>query len=190
MASKNLPAEALAEWRRVVPPLAGIVETVRANLATIAVCLTATTQEEVPMPRVCTICTHAERDAIDRALIEAAPMRRIAAEHSLAETSVRRHSARHLPTTLVLAAEAGEVMRAGSLLERARAANAEAWEVLNMAKQAENPGAVLQALDRIAKLLLVEGQFLATEGPADRYMVMTWEDPEPTPCKKCGYLEP
>ena len=58
------------------------------------------------MPRVCTICTHAERDAIDRALIEAAPMRRIAAKHSLAETSVRRHAARHLPAMLVLAAEA------------------------------------------------------------------------------------
>jgi predicted Zn-ribbon and HTH transcriptional regulator len=141
------------------------------------------------MPRVCTICTHAERDAIDRALIESTPKRRIAAQHGLVESAVRRHAEKHLPGVLVLA-EAGEVMRAGSLLERARAANAEAWEVLNMAKQAENPGAVLQALDRIAKLLLVEGQFLATEGPEDRYMVMTWEDPEPTPCKKCGYLEP
>ena len=142
------------------------------------------------MPRACTVCTRAERDAIDRALVEATPKRRIAAQHGLVESAVRRHAEKHLPGVMVLAAEAGEVMRAGSLLERARAANAEAWEVLNMAKQAENPGAVLQALDRIAKLLLVEGQFLATEGPADRYMVMTWEDPEPTPCKKCGYLEP
>ena len=44
MASKNLPAEALGEWRRVMPRLAGIVETVRANLATIAVSPAATTQ--------------------------------------------------------------------------------------------------------------------------------------------------
>jgi len=142
------------------------------------------------MPRACTVCTRAERDAIDRALVEATPKRRIAAQHGLVESAVRRHAEKHLPGVMVLAAEAGEVMRAGSLLERARAANAEAWEVLTMAKQAENPGAVLQALDRIAKLLLVEGQFLATEGPEDRYMVMKWEDPEPTPCKKCGYLEP
>ena len=42
-ASKNLRAEALAEWRRMVPPLAGIVETVRANPATIAVSQAATT---------------------------------------------------------------------------------------------------------------------------------------------------
>jgi len=44
-ARKNIPAEALSEWRRVVPPLAGIVETARANLATIAVSSTATTPE-------------------------------------------------------------------------------------------------------------------------------------------------
>ena len=48
MASKNLPAEALAEWRRVVPPLAGIVETVRANLATIAMSSTVTNQKGGP----------------------------------------------------------------------------------------------------------------------------------------------
>ena len=66
----------------------------------------------------------------------------------------------------------------GSLLERARAANAEAWAVLEMAKRVSNPGAVLQALDRIAKLLLVEGQFLATEGPADKTLAISWEEPE------------
>jgi len=96
------------------------------------------------MPRACTICTHAERDAIDRALVEAAPMRRIAAEHSLAETSVRRHAARHLPTTLVLAAEAGDVMRADDRLGEARRLHGEA---LVAAKASGHLGATLQAID-------------------------------------------
>ena len=52
-----------------MPPLVGIVETVRANLTTIAVSPTALNQKEILMPRVCTICTHAERDAIDRVLV-------------------------------------------------------------------------------------------------------------------------
>jgi len=42
-------------WMKMVPTLAGIVGTVRANLATIAVSPTATIQEEILMPRVCTI---------------------------------------------------------------------------------------------------------------------------------------
>jgi hypothetical protein len=139
------------------------------------------------MPRACTVCTHAERDAIDRALVEAVPKQRIATAHGLSETSMRWHAKHHLPGVLVLAAAARAVDFGGSLLERARAANAEAWEVLNMAKQAENPGAVLQALDRVAKLLLVEGQFLATEGPADRELVISWEEPEAGPCARCGH---
>ena len=143
------------------------------------------------MPRVCTICTHAERDAIDRALIEAAPMRRIAAEHSLAETSVRRHAARHLPTTLVLAAEAGEVMRADDLLGEARRLHREALEALAAAKASGHLGATLQAIDRAQRsVALLAGLFDRLPEIHDRELVMRWEDPEDSPCKKCWFLEP
>ena len=139
------------------------------------------------MPRACTICTHAERDAIDRALIESTPKRRIAAQHGLEESAVRRHAEKHLPGVLVLAAEAGEGMRADSLLERARWAHAQAVDVLEQAREAKSPGGMLQALDRVAKLLLVEGQFLAQEGPTDRELVISWEEPEAAPCARCGH---
>ena len=143
------------------------------------------------MPRVCTICTHAERDAIDRALIEAAPMRRIAAKHSLAETSVRRHAARHLPTTLVLAAEAGEVMRADDLLGEARRLHRETLEALEAAKASGHLGATLQAIDRAQRsVALLAGLFDRLPEIHDRELVMRWEDPEARPCKKCGYEEP
>jgi predicted metal-dependent HD superfamily phosphohydrolase len=139
------------------------------------------------MPRACSVCTHAERDAIDRALIEAAPMRRIAAQHALAETSVRRHAERHLPATLVLAAEAGEGMRADSLLERARWAHAQAVDVLEQAREANSPAGMLQALDRVGRLLVIEGAFLAQEGPTDRELTISWEAAEAAPCARCGH---
>jgi hypothetical protein len=56
------------------------------------------------MPRVCTVCTHAERDAIDRALVEGPPKQQIAAAHGLSETPVRWHAKKHLPGVLLLAA--------------------------------------------------------------------------------------
>lgn len=49
------------------------------------------------MPRPCTVCTHDEREAIDRALAAGEPFRRIAAQHSgTSEASLRRHKAQHL----------------------------------------------------------------------------------------------
>ena len=140
------------------------------------------------MPRACTVCTHADRDAIDRALVEAAPMRRIAAEHSLAETSMRRHAARHLPTTLVLAAEAAEVMRADDLLGEERRLHREALEA---AKASGHLGATLQAIDRAQRsVALLAGLFDRLPEIHDWELVMRWEEPEVSPCKKCGYEEP
>ncbi len=43
------------------------------------------------MPRVCTVCSHERRAAIDRALVEGRPIRRIAAEFGVAESSLHRH---------------------------------------------------------------------------------------------------
>lgn len=107
------------------------------------------------MPRACSVCTHSSRDAIDRALVESAPMRRIAAEHGLAETSVRRHAERHLSSTLVLAAEAAEVTRADGLLAEARRLHGEAVGALEAAKAAGNLGAVLQAIDRAQRSVVL-----------------------------------
>lgn len=73
------------------------------------------------MPRACSICTHHKRDAIDQALLNREPYRRISARFSLSEASVRRHRAGHLPPTLTQAREAQEVARADSLLDQVKA---------------------------------------------------------------------
>ena len=129
------------------------------------------------MSLVCFACVHEQRAQIDVDLAAGKTLREIVGKYGGTKSAIQRHKA-HI-ASVVQAARAGLVVEiGGSLLERARAANAEAWAVLQAAKDLENHGAVLQALDRIAKLLLVEGQFLATEGPADKTLTISWEEPE------------
>jgi methylthioribose-1-phosphate isomerase len=103
------------------------------------------------MPRVCTICSHVQRDAIERALVESAPKRRIAAGFGVTEQALRRHEERHLPNTLTRASEVREVIRADDLLGLARRLRAEPLDVLERAKAADNLGGVLQAIDQLQK---------------------------------------
>ena len=103
------------------------------------------------MSRACSICTHPERDAIDRALVAATPKRRVAAECGVNEASVRRHAARHLPGALVKASVVEEVARADDLLGLAHRLQHEALAVLEQAKADGNLAGVLQAIDRLQK---------------------------------------
>jgi len=68
------------------------------------------------MPRRCTVCDHPNREAIDTALVRDESNRRIAAQFSLSESSVRRHKAKHLPKALVKAQGATEATRATDLM--------------------------------------------------------------------------
>lgn len=129
------------------------------------------------MARTCTACHHEQRAAIDDALLRGTPNRRIAAQYGLTETSLRRHKD-HVSSAVLAIAKQEAYDESASLLERARWANGQAMWVLEQARQADNLGAVLQALDRVAKLLLVEGQFLSVEGPADKTLAISWEEPE------------
>ena len=82
------------------------------------------------MPRQCSICAHDERAHIDQALVSGDSNRRIAAQFGVAESSVRRHKDSHLPQSIVKAAEAAEVLKAESLLDRLRFLNSETAAIL------------------------------------------------------------
>jgi|SRR5690625_21162 len=56
--------------------------------------------------RPCTVCEHAERSEIDKALVRGRPYRRIAKEFGLSEAAVRRHANNHVPKLLEDAREA------------------------------------------------------------------------------------
>lgn len=73
------------------------------------------------MPRVCTVCTHADRELVDAALVQGRPSKRaIAAHFGVTPGSLGRHAKDHLPELLAKAHEAAEVVRADDLLERLR----------------------------------------------------------------------
>jgi len=72
------------------------------------------------MARTCTVCTHAERAAIDRALVAGEPKRRIAAHFGLTEQALRRHRADHVAEELAAAKQAEDAAAADDLLAQVR----------------------------------------------------------------------
>ncbi len=94
------------------------------------------------MPRICTVCTHPERAAIDTALIAGEPVSTIAARYCtidgrpLGRMSVQRHKDDHLAATLAKAHEAGEVAHADDLLQQVRQLRGKAISILLTAEKA------------------------------------------------------
>jgi hypothetical protein len=59
------------------------------------------------MPRVCSICTHVDRLAIETALGSGTPLRTIAARWSVSKTALLRHRGRHMCSPQTQAEQAG-----------------------------------------------------------------------------------
>ena len=98
------------------------------------------------MPRICRVCTHNERDAIDQALIEGKSLAAIAALYRVSEDSVGRHKAKHLPSFLVKAQEVAEVTQADDLLAQARDLQERALAILEKSEVAGDHRTALQAI--------------------------------------------
>ena len=112
------------------------------------------------MPRACTICTHPGLEAINRALVEGTPNRRIASHYDVTERAVRNHKANHLPTKLIMAQAAEEVAQADDLLEQVRDLQARTLAILEAAEGSREHRTALAAirearsnLELLAKLL-------------------------------------
>lgn len=110
------------------------------------------------MPRRCSICDHADRAEIDRALVRGTPKRRIAAHHRLSETAVRRHADRHVPKLLARAAaeaEREETLTAGALLDDLRGLQRTARRLGDKAEAAGDLSTALRAVAELRGLLAV-----------------------------------
>ncbi len=112
------------------------------------------------MPRSCTICEHAEREAIDRALVGDASNRSVASLYDVSEAAVRRHKANHLPAKLVMAERAAEVAQADDLLGQMQDLQQRTLAILEAAEETRQHrtalGAIREArsnLELLAKLL-------------------------------------
>lgn len=112
------------------------------------------------MPRVCSICTHPDREAIDRFLVSGSSNLSLSSLFDVSEAAVRRHKANHLPASLVKAHEAEEVSRADGLLEDVRSLQDRALAILDRAEGSGDLRTALSAirearanLELLAKLL-------------------------------------
>jgi hypothetical protein len=117
------------------------------------------------MPMACSICTHPERQAIDRAVFAREPNRRIAAHFDVTEQAVRRHKSDHLPAKLAKAAEMRETDEAVDLLREMHALRRKAMDLL---AKAERAGQIRVALQGIREARACLELLAEMEGDLDR----------------------
>src|SRR5215208_1805774 len=108
------------------------------------------------MTRVCTVCAHPQREAIDRALIGGEPYRDIARREKISKDALYRHKSEHLPAHLTKAADVEEEATATGLLARLRALNVETADVLKAARDAKDHELRLKAIARDEKQIELE----------------------------------
>jgi hypothetical protein len=87
------------------------------------------------MPRVCSICSHPEKPAINAALVESQPFRLIAERYGTSAAALTRHKADHLPATLAKATEAKETALGDDLLGQVKQLRNKAISILLKAEQ-------------------------------------------------------
>jgi hypothetical protein len=99
------------------------------------------------MPRVCTICSHPERDEIeDAVVIHSQGKRRVAAQHGVTEQSLRRHLREHFPALLALARDAERAARADGLLDRLEALQSRTLAILEATEETHEHRTALAAI--------------------------------------------
>jgi hypothetical protein len=111
------------------------------------------------MPRVCTICIHPARVAIDDGLEAGQSLRHISGQYGLRKSAVHRHRSSHLPERL---AQDGADLKA----EFQAARQADRWHYTQLRKHAR---AVMHAMEGWGRIRSPEEWQAACEDAAERY---------------------
>jgi hypothetical protein len=112
------------------------------------------------MPRSCTVCGHAARTAIDKALAGGASNRSLASLYDVSEAAVRRHRANHLPALVARAQEAEDVREALDVVKQLKAINAASLHILKEARERGKQATALAAIDRIHRQIELQAKLL------------------------------
>jgi len=122
------------------------------------------------MPRVCTICTHPEHDAIDKALASGETLRGLARTYfgsAKAEDALGRHKADHLPVTVAKAEATKQVEQARGVVAEGldvvaqlRAINSVTMHVLKEARDRNDGELALKAVDRVQRQIELQAKLL------------------------------
>jgi hypothetical protein len=98
------------------------------------------------MARRCTVCSHPDRPAVDRSLVDGRDVRDLAACYEVSKSAVDRHRASHLPAALAQARAAAVVAQADDLLDEVQRLKARAVSILDAAEQKGKYAAAIMAL--------------------------------------------
>jgi len=112
------------------------------------------------MPRTCTVCSHPQRDAIDKALASGESFRGLSAKYRVSEDALGRHKEHHLPATLAQATQAQEVARADNLIDEMRNLQQITMGILSRAGMAGDHRVALQAVGEARRNLELLGKLL------------------------------
>jgi hypothetical protein len=128
------------------------------------------------MSRTCTICTHREREAIDRALVAGEAANALAARYcTVGRMALQRHAANHLPAALAEAHEAEQAAHGDDLLARLDALSRDAHRIKD---RAEAEGDLRTALAGIRELVRIVEVLAELRGALDRRPVTIITSPE------------
>jgi hypothetical protein len=112
------------------------------------------------MPRKCVICDHSNVSEINQALVGGGAYRSIAKRFSTSPSAVYRHQQDHLPSTMVKAKAAAEILDADSLVAHLQSLREETLEVLAESKQSGDLATMLKAIARAENQLRLGAEML------------------------------
>ncbi len=112
------------------------------------------------MPPTCSVCIHADREAIDLALVHGTSLRDIAGQFLVSKSAVERHKADHLPAVMVKSAEARAVAHADDLLREANRLYSVATTVMDAAQKRNDGELALKAVATGGRVLSLLGELL------------------------------
>ena len=118
------------------------------------------------MSRVCTICSHPQREAIDRALAAGQGVRTLASRYAtengqaVGRQSLQRHRETCLPASVVEKAGEEATKAALDVVAQLKAINGASLQILSESRKANDPETSLKAVDRILRQLELQAKLL------------------------------
>lgn len=112
------------------------------------------------MPRICTICAHDDRTAIEHEIVAGTSAQKISVLFRVSEDAVQRHKAEHVPPKLADARKAADDESALDVVKQLRAINGASLQILHEARQAQDPQTALKAVDRIQRQIELQAKLL------------------------------
>lgn len=90
------------------------------------------------MARTCTVCSHQEKEEIDRLLVRGDSIAGIARNFAVSEDALKRHFDNHVPKTLAASPSAKEITDADKLLSEIEEVKNRALRLLDKAENAQD----------------------------------------------------